>query len=70
MQGGSIVPLATHHSSMMTTMKPFRVALCQLQAHDLVDAESAYQEIASALDDAGAAGAQLVCLPECSYPAY
>ena len=51
-------------------MQPFRVALCQLQAHDLADAELAYSEIAAALEEAGSAGAQLVCLPECSYPAY
>ncbi len=51
-------------------MKPFRVALCQLQAHDLSDAEMAYQDIAAALQAAGEAGANLVCLPECSYPAY
>lgn len=51
-------------------MKPFRVALCQLQAHDLADAENAYAEIAAALETAGEEGANLVCLPECSYPAY
>ena len=51
-------------------MKPFRVGLCQLEAHDLEDAETALQEILRALDEAGEAGAQLVGIPECSYPAY
>ena len=41
-------------------MKPFRVGLCQLEAHDLTDAEAALQEILQALDEAGEAGAQLV----------
>lgn len=51
-------------------MKTFRVALCQVQAYDLEDAETNLQGILRALDEAGAAGAQLVGLPECAYPAY
>ena len=51
-------------------MKPFRIGLCQLQAHDLEDAEAALEELLRALDEAGEAGAQLVGVPECSYPAY
>ncbi len=51
-------------------MQPFRAALCQLQAHDLDHAEEAFAEIRDALEEAGKQGAQLVCLPECSYPAY
>ena len=51
-------------------MQPFRIALCQLPAHDVDCAEENLQAILEALDDAGAAGAQLVVLPECSYPAY
>jgi len=51
-------------------MKPFRVALCQVRAYDLEDAEANLQGILAALDKAGEAGAQLVGLPECAYPAY
>lgn len=51
-------------------MQPFRIALCQLRAHDIERAEENLQAILEALDDAGEAGAQLVVLPECSYPAY
>ncbi|MBI2766695.1 MAG: hypothetical protein HYX53_12405 [Chloroflexi bacterium] len=51
-------------------MQPFRVALCQVRAFDLEDAASDLENVAHALDEAGAAGAQLVALPECSYPAY
>lgn len=51
-------------------MEPFTVACCQLQARDLGDAESSLGAILAALDEAGAAGADLVLLPECSYPAY
>ncbi|MEO8538820.1 MAG: nitrilase-related carbon-nitrogen hydrolase [bacterium] len=51
-------------------MKPFRIALGQVKAHGIEDAELNLQEIFRALDDAGEAGAQLVVLPECSYPAY
>ena len=51
-------------------MKPFRIAVCQLEAHDIEDAERSLEELLAALDEAGAAGAQLVATPECSYPAY
>ena len=51
-------------------MKPFRIALGQVRAHDIERAELNLQGILSALDEAGEAGAQLVGLPECAYPAY
>ncbi|MCC7364455.1 MAG: carbon-nitrogen hydrolase family protein [Dehalococcoidia bacterium] len=51
-------------------MQPFRVALCQVRAYDLEDAETNLENLLRALDEAGAAGAQLVALPECAYPAY
>lgn len=51
-------------------MQPFRIGLCQLPAHDIERAEENLQAILEALDDAADAGAQLVVLPECSYPAY
>jgi predicted amidohydrolase len=49
---------------------PFRIACCQVRAHDIEDAEENLQGLLRALDAAGAAGAQFVLLPECSYPAY
>ena len=51
-------------------MEPFTVACCQVRAYDLEDAEENLQGLLRALDAAGAAGAQLVALPECAYPAY
>ncbi len=51
-------------------MQPFRVALCQVRAFDIEDAEENLQNLLRALDEAGEAGAQLVGLPECAYPAY
>jgi predicted amidohydrolase len=51
-------------------MQPFTVACCQVRAYDLADAETNLAGILRALDEAGAAGAQLVLLPECAYPAY
>lgn len=51
-------------------MQPFRVACCQLRAHDIEEAEANLSNIVRALDEAGQAGAQLVLLPECAYPAY
>ncbi|MEP6870409.1 MAG: carbon-nitrogen hydrolase family protein, partial [Anaerolineaceae bacterium] len=51
-------------------MRKFTVACCQLRARDIEDAEANLQNILRALDEAGAAGADLVLLPECSYPAY
>lgn len=54
----------------MKAMQPFRIALCQVRAHDIEDAEANLQNLLRALDEGGRAGAQLVGLPECSYPAY
>lgn len=51
-------------------MKPFRAALCQVPAHPIEEAEQNLQAILAALDEAGEAGAQVVLLPECAYPAY
>ena len=51
-------------------MEPFTVACCQVRAFDLENAEENLQGLLRALDEAGAAGAQLVALPECAYPAY
>jgi predicted amidohydrolase len=51
-------------------MKPFTVACCQVRAFDLEDAEENPANLLRALDEAGAANADLVLLPECSYPAY
>ena len=51
-------------------MKPFRVALCQVRAYDIDEAETNLQNLLRALDEAGQSGAQLVALPECAYPAY
>ena len=51
-------------------MKPFKVALCQVRAYDIEDTETNLKGLLAALDEAGRQGAQLVGLPECSYPAY
>jgi predicted amidohydrolase len=51
-------------------METFRIACCQVRACDIEDAEANLAGLLAALDEAGAAGAQLVLLPECSYPAY
>lgn len=51
-------------------MKPFTIACCQLRALDLEDAEINLKTILSLLDEAGEQRANLVILPECSYPAY
>ena len=51
-------------------MQPFRIALCQVRAYDIEQAEQNLEELLAALDGAGAQGAQLVALPECAYPAY
>lgn len=51
-------------------MQPFRVACCQVRAFDIEDAEANLQNLLAALDEAGRAGARLVGLPECAYPAY
>ena len=69
---GSI--LATSPSARETgtgaAVEPFTVACCQVRAHALEDAEENLQGLLRALDEAGEAGAQLVALPECAYPAY
>jgi predicted amidohydrolase len=51
-------------------MKPFRAALCQIEARDLSAAEDTLAEILRMLDEAGAGQADIALLPECSYPAY
>lgn len=51
-------------------MQPFTIALCQVEAFGIDDAEANLQQILDALDRAGEAGARLVALPECAYPAY
>ncbi|MGE5597677.1 MAG: nitrilase-related carbon-nitrogen hydrolase [Hyphomicrobiales bacterium] len=51
-------------------MEPFKVALCQVRAYDIEQAEENLQNLLRALDEAGEAGAQLAALPECAYPAY
>ncbi|MEO9255120.1 MAG: carbon-nitrogen hydrolase family protein, partial [Tepidiformaceae bacterium] len=51
-------------------MERFRVAVCQVRAFDLENAEANLQNLLAALDEAGRQGAQLVGLPECAYPAY
>ncbi|RIL02819.1 hypothetical protein DCC78_05065 [bacterium] len=51
-------------------MRPFTVACCQVRAFDIEDAEENLQNLLRALDEAGEAGARLVALPECAYPAY
>lgn len=51
-------------------MKPFTIAACQVRAFDIEDAEENLAGLLRALDEAGRAGAQLVLLPECAYPAY
>lgn len=51
-------------------MERFTVACCQVRAHDITDAEANLQNLLRSLDEAGRAGAKLVGLPECAYPAY
>lgn len=51
-------------------MQAFRVGLCQIPAYPLERAEENLAAILAALDAAGEAGAQLVGVPECGYPAY
>lgn len=51
-------------------MQSFRVGLCQIPAHPIERAEDNWAAALAALDEAGRQGAQLVGLPECSYPAY
>ena len=47
-----------------------RVACAQLMARERADAESALEDIVGAIAAAGALGADVVVLPECSYPGY
>ena len=51
-------------------MERFTVACCQVRAFDLEDAEENLAGLLRALDEAGAAGADLAVLPECAWPAY
>ena len=51
-------------------MKPFTIACCQLRAGDLEEAELSLERILKLLDEPGEKKADLVLLPECSYPAY
>jgi predicted amidohydrolase len=47
-----------------------RVACAQLLARDLGDGERALEDAVAAVAEAASAGADLVVLPECTYPAY
>lgn len=47
-----------------------RVAAVQLDAHGLDDAEPALERSLGAIAEAGIAGARLIVLPECTWPAY
>jgi len=47
-----------------------RVSCVQIEAHNLADAESGLQRALAMIDEAAGEGADLVVLPECSYPAY
>lgn len=47
-----------------------RVACAQLMARELVAAEAALEDVVGAIAAAGALGADVVVLPECSYPGY
>jgi predicted amidohydrolase len=51
-------------------MERFTVACCQIRAHGVDEAERNLEAMLAAIDEAGAAGARLIALPECSYPAY
>ncbi len=51
-------------------MESFRIACCQVRARDIEDAEVNLETLLGLLDQAGESGAQLVLLPESSYPAY
>jgi predicted amidohydrolase len=53
-----------------TASRTVRVACAQLVARDLNDHEHALEEALSAVAEAAAMGADLVVLPECTYPAY
>lgn len=47
-----------------------RVACAQLMARELAAAEAALEDVLGAIAAAGALGADVVVLPECSYPGY
>lgn len=47
-----------------------RVACAQLMARELADARLALEDVLAAIAAAGALGADIVVLPECSYPGY
>jgi predicted amidohydrolase len=47
-----------------------RVACAQLMARELAAAEAALEDVVGAIAAAGALGADVVVLPECSYPGY
>ena len=47
-----------------------RVACVQIEAYDLEHAEAGLQRALVMIDKAAGAGADLIVLPECSYPAY
>jgi predicted amidohydrolase len=57
-------------SSTADKRSTLSVAAAQLAAHTLEQADTALSEIEKAISDAAAAGADLVVLPECAYPAY
>ena len=47
-----------------------KVACIQMEAHDLGDAPGAVGRALRLIDEAARKGAQLIILPECTYPAY
>ena len=47
-----------------------RVACVQIEGRDLADAEAGLQRALAMIDEAAEGGADLVVLPECSFPAY
>lgn len=51
-------------------MERLRIACVQLTAHDIDEAELALTEALEAVDRAAAQKADLILLPECTYPAY
>jgi predicted amidohydrolase len=52
------------------TRSTARVACVQLTAHDIEDSDLALEEALSAIAEAASIRADLVVLPECTYPAY
>jgi len=47
-----------------------KVACVQIESYDLAHAEDGLRRALEMIDDAAAGGADLIVLPECSYPAY